>query len=46
VGPRAGLDAVAKRKLAPCVDKIAGDHLCGFNVTDELLIRYSALARF
>jgi len=33
-------------KLTPYVDKTVGDHQCGFNVIDHILIRYSAHVRF
>jgi hypothetical protein len=33
-------------RLSPHIEEIIGEHRVGFDVTDQLLIRFSALARY
>jgi hypothetical protein len=34
------------QRITPYIDEIIGNHLCSFEVTDELLIRYSAFVGY
>jgi hypothetical protein len=40
------LSSILLSRLSPYIDGIIGDHACGFNVTDQLLIRFFALVRY
>jgi hypothetical protein len=33
-------------RLSPYIYEIIGDHRCGFDITDQLLIRFSAFVRY
>jgi sorting nexin-29 len=40
------LSNILLSRLSPYVDEIIGDHQCGFDVIDQLLIRFSAFIRY
>jgi DNA polymerase sigma len=46
IEPRNILSIILLSRLSPYIDEIIGDHLCGFNITDQLLIGFSPFVRY
>jgi hypothetical protein len=40
------LSNILLSRLGSYLDEIIGDHQCGFDATDQLLIRFSAFVRY